>query len=249
MTPTSSHGGYADYVAARRAYAALTSESGVVTSVPQHLRETVLMVAYSGSGGIISLDADYDSFSFRIGSSPCVAALRPIKPAAETGSAHDSLGFRDVLKLSVVEQIQELQAALSLNKSQLARILRVSRPALYEWLRGREPNPANTDRLHTLLRCLVRAAVSGASPLNARFIQQPADLDGSALLDRLGEERIDEDRVVSAIKGVQEIEDAATRRRVAREERLRDLGFEEPGREQRREQLARNMALREWPNR
>ena len=45
-----------------------------------------------------------------------------------------------------------------------------------------------------------------------------------------------------------DVVDTATRRRVAREERLRNLGFEEPGCEQRREQLARNMALREWPN-
>ena len=44
------------------------------------------------------------------------------------------------------------------------------------------------------------------------------------------------------------VADTATQRRVAREERLRNLGFEDPGREQRREQLARNMALREWPN-
>ena len=45
-----------------------------------------------------------------------------------------------------------------------------------------------------------------------------------------------------------DVADTATRRRAAREERLRNLGFEDPGREQRREQLARNMALREWPN-
>ena len=45
------------------------------------------------------------------------------------------------------------------------------------------------------------------------------------------------------------VADTATRRRAAREERLRNLGFEDPGREQRKEQLARNVALREWPNR
>ena len=44
------------------------------------------------------------------------------------------------------------------------------------------------------------------------------------------------------------IADTATQRRAAREERLRKLGFEDPGCEQRREQLARNIALRKWPN-
>ena len=246
MTPTTS---YADYAAARRAHAMLTDESGTMASVQESLREIMLRLAYSGTGGVIALDDDYDPFSFHMGSSPCVVAVRPIEPAAETESAHDSLGFRDVLKLSVVEQMQELQAVLSLNKSQLARILRVSRPALYEWFRGKEPNPPNTERLHMLLRCLVRARVSGASPLNARFVRQPAGLGGLALLELLTEERIDEDRVVSAIEEARALGDAATRRRAAREERLRNLGFEDPGREQRREQLARTMALRDWPNR
>ena len=246
MIPTNS---YAVYGAARRAHAVLTDEPGTMPSTQENLRAIMLRLAYSGSGGSIPLDSDYDSFSFHIGSSPCVQALGPIEPVSETGAPDDPLGFRDVLKLSVIEQMQELQAALSLNKSQLARVLRVSRPALYEWFRGKEPNPANTDRLHTLLRCIVRARAAGTSPLNARFVRQPADLDGPALLDLLSEERIDEDRVVHAIEEAQALGGAATRRRVAREERLNDLGFDDPGSRQRREQLARNMALRDWPNR
>lgn len=39
----------------------------------------------------------------------------------------------------------------------------------------------------------------------------------------------------------------AESRRVSREDRLRALGFEEPSEEQRREQLARNVAMRDWP--
>ena len=246
MTPTTS---YADFEAARRTYAMLTGESSTMAHVQENLREIMLQLAYSGSGGIIALDADYDPFPLHIGSSPCVVVVRPIERVSETGASDHPFSFRDVLKLSVVEQLQELQAALSLNKSQLARVLRVSRPALYEWFHGKEPNPANADRLDILLRCLVRARASGTSPLNARFVRQSADLDGLALLELLSEEQIDEDRVVSAIEDAQALGEAATRRRTAREERLRKLGFEDPGREQRREQLARNMALRDWPNR
>ena len=44
------------------------------------------------------------------------------------------------------------------------------------------------------------------------------------------------------------VADTATRRRAAREERLHKLGFEDPGREQRRKLLASNIALRRWPN-
>ena len=245
MTPTTS---YADYEAARRTHAMLTDESGTTASVQENLREVMRQLAYSGSGGVIAFDADFDPFAFHIGSSPWVVAFRVIGRTSEAGVPGDPLGFRDVLKLSVVEQMQELQAALSLNKSQLARILRVSRPALYDWLRGKEPNTANANRVHTLLRCLAQSRVSSANPLNARFVRQPADLDGPSLLDLLSEEQIDVYGVVAAIEQAQALGDAATRRRAAREERLRNLGFEDPGREQRREQLARNMALRDWPN-
>ncbi len=246
MTLTTSYG---DYEAARRRYAMLTDEFSTMASAQETLREIMVKLAYSGSGGIIALDSDHDPFPSHIGSSSCIVAFRPIENTSKAGVPEDPFGFRDVLKLSVVEQMQEVQAALSLNKSQLARILRVSRPALYDWLRGREPNAANTERLHTLLRCLVRARVSSASPLNARFVRQPSDLDGPALLDLLGEEGIDEDRVVTAIEQARLLGDAANRKRADREERLRRLGFEDPEREQRREQLARNMALQDWPNR
>ena len=161
----------------------------------------------------------------------------------------DALGCRSVLNLSIPEQMQELQAALSLNKSQLTRVLRVSRPALYDWFRGKEPNPAHASRLRALLRCLARARVSGASPLNARFVRRSGDLDGPALLDLLSEERIEEDRVVGAIEQARALGDTANRKRANREERLRGLGFEDSGPKQRREQLAWNMALRDWPNR
>ena len=210
--------------------------------------ETMLRLAYFGSGDIIALDSIYNAFALRIGSCPFIVAMRTIKYQSKAETPEDPLGFRDVPEFSMVELMQELQAALSLNKSQLARVLRVSRPALYEWLRGREPKAANAERAHILLRCLAQARATAARPLNARFVRQPADVAGPGLLDILGEEQIDEDRVVAAIQQARALENVAARRRAAREERLRNLGFKDPGRERRREQLAANMALRDWPN-
>lgn len=246
MTPTTS---YADCETAKRVHAMLTDKSSALVSAHRNLWEIMPWLAYSGSGGVIAADSDYEQFSFHIGSSPCVVELQATERTSNVRIPEAPSGFREVLKLSVVEQMQELQAVLSLNKSQLARILRVSRPALYEWFRGKEPNASNTDRLHALLRCLARARVSGTSPLNARFVRQSPDIDRPALLELLSEERIDEARVVSAIEQAQALEHEATRRRTVREEQLRELGFEDPGREQRRKQIASNMALRNWPNR
>ena len=76
----------------------------------------------------------------------------------------------------------------------VARVLRVTRPTLYDWLQGREPNAANAERLRTLLRMMARAGVSGANPLNARFVRRPVGIQNPSLIDLLCEERIDEDR-------------------------------------------------------
>ena len=147
---------------------------------------------------------------------------------------------------SFTERVHELQAALSLDKSRIARLLRVTRPTLHDWLRAREPNAANAEQLRTLLRMLARAGVSGANPLNARFVRRPVGIQDPSLVDLLCEERIDEDRVVHVIGHARALADSASRRRTAREERLHRLGFDDPGDEQRRRLVATNMALREW---
>ena len=46
---------------------------------------------------------------------------------------------RAIGALPIARQVRELQAALSVNESELARILRVSRPTVYDWLDGDEP--------------------------------------------------------------------------------------------------------------
>ncbi len=216
----------ADYEAARQAHAVLIGESGYVSS---DLR-------YQWSVMIIPVTPP------RIGSSPLVYDRRSIKRMPEVLS-----GLVNIVVRPVAEQVQELLAALSVNKSQLAQILRVTRPTIYEWLRGNRPNAANTKRLSTLLRILERASVSSLAPLNARFVRQSAESGEPSLIDMLGEEQINENHLIQVVEQVRILGDEASRTRVSREDRLRRLGFEEPDQEQRREQLASNVALKDWP--
>ncbi len=146
----------------------------------------------------------------------------------------------------VAKRVQELLAALSLNKMQLARILRVTRPTLYEWLEGNQPNRTNVKRLNALFGVLERASVSSSTPLNARFVRHPVELGAPSLIDLLGEEQMNENRLVKVMQQAQRLADMASERRESREDRLRRLGFEEPSREQWKEQLARNVALMDW---
>ena len=127
--------------------------------------------------------------------------------------------------------------------------MRVTRPTIYEWYEGKDPNAVNCERIRTLLRGLKRSAVSGAMPLNARFVRQPMGPAEPSLLDLLSEHRLDQERVARALKRARNLGAAASRKRENREDRLRALGFEDPTGNQRKEQLARNVALQDWPRR
>ena len=206
----------------------------------------LLMSQCHGSAGIVSGSSDYGPLLPHVGSSSLIVDRRSVQrwPWIDAGLTAD--GFESI---PVVDQLKELRAALSLNKSQLARIMCVTRPTIYEWYEGKDPNAVNCERIRTLLRVLKRSTVSGAMPLNVRFVRQPTGSAEPSLLDLLSEFRLDQKRVTRALKRARDLGAAALRKRESREDRLRALGFEDPTGNQRKEQLARNVALQDWPKR
>lgn len=145
--------------------------------------------------------------------------------------------------LPIARQIRELQTALSINRSDLARILGVSRHTVHDWLDGREPNPDNQSRIRGLLRLLSESRVSANNPLFPRFVKAPLEPGNHVLLDLLSEEKIDEATAKNLIRRAKAFGDAIDAEREQRETRLREAGFEEPDEEQRRANLATNVAL------
>ena len=238
---------YEEYEAARQANAMLGGELAYSRSAEEDPWLSVLKPACSGSSGIVTPVVGYSPILPHIGSSSSVVDRRGSRRTPKLVTPEASAGFHKMVALSVVEQMQELLAALSLNKSQLAKILRVTRPTMYDWFQGKDPNAANAERLHALLGFLSRASVSGANPLNARFVRQPIDLGAPSLIELLSEDQLDEERVLHTIERVRALGDSASTRRKTREDRLRALGFEDPSDEQRKEQLAKNVALQHWP--
>lgn len=205
------------------------------------------IVVFGSSGGFVCV-SEHTPMMRHIGSSSSVVDRRPARGrTTDFPPADRPAEVRSVIALSVVEQLKELLAALSINKSQLARILCVSRPTIYEWFQGKAPNPGNTDRLNSLVRVVHRASVRGAKPLNARFVRKPMDLNAPSIIELLEAEPLDEDRIVRALRQARTLGGAETKRRMNREERLRSLGFEERTNDERRETLAQNMAMQDWP--
>lgn len=199
-----------------------------------------------GSAGVVSVDSDYGPLLPHVGSSPLIADRRSVQRPPRIDARLSAGGLE---ALSVPDQLKELQAALSLNKPQLARILKVTRPTLYQWYEGKEPNATNSERVRILLRVLARGAVSGVKPLNARFVRQPMGLAEPSLLDLLCRDRLDQELLSRALKRARDVGDAADRERKYREDRLHALGFEDFSRDERKELLARNVALQDWPRR
>lgn len=54
--------------------------------------------------------------------------------------------------LTIAEQVAKIRASLGLNVSELAQVFQVTRPTVYGWLKGIEPQPAAVDRLTRLLK-------------------------------------------------------------------------------------------------
>ncbi len=208
------------------------------------LLASLVKTAFAGRVGAIVLVAGYDPALPQFGTSPMVFDRRPIGADAHT---YSSAQAHAVVSKSIREQLESLQAALSLNKSQLAQVLAVSRPTLYDWFQGKQPKPSNADRLQFLLQLLAREGISGSTPLNARFVRRPLDLESPTLIAVLASSEIDEEQVRPVLAEARRLTDDSTLERKTRDSTLRAKGFGEVDEERRKAQLARNVALLEWP--
>lgn len=218
-----------------------------------HWPHLLLLGLLAGSAGAVELVDGYGPLVPHFGTSLSVADFRPVARDADDAGA---MQFADrtapsalpsALTLPVPDQVREALAALSLSKAQLADVLGVSRPTLYEWLDGKEPNAANARRLTNLLHLLATAGVSSSRPLSPRLLRQPLRAGEPSLIDALGAQVIDEPLVSHRLREARALGVQIESRRAAREDRLRSLGFDDPSDQQRREQLARNVAMQDWP--
>lgn len=203
---------------------------------------------WTGTAGVVQAE-QYEVYLRRIGSSPMFRDERVFEHPSSEAAAEGTrpITRQAVLRMSSADQALEVLAALSLNKTLLAEVLGVSRPTLYDWLEGKEPNAANAQRLTTLVHLLANAGVTAATSLSPRFVRQPLNDGEPSLLDLLKADALDERRFAKLVKEAKVLEDAAENERLAREARLAALGFEQPSQDQRKANLALNFALREWP--
>lgn len=184
----------------------------------------------------------------RVGTSPSIEDQRTlvwenVRAVRALARSPEPARQANLLTLSLPDQLREVSAALSLNKSLLAQLMGVSRPTLYEWLEGSPPSAANTSRLTLLVQLLGGAGVSGSTPLNARFVRQPLGLGRPSLVELLSQDPLNQQAALGAIAEARRLAEEASQSAAAREERLRQRGFQAVSEQQRREQLDTTLTL------
>jgi len=222
-------------------------------AVPEWLR----LIPWSmrqASSGAVSITESYEFGWPHVGTSLRIVDLRSARPmrdgiAVGPGAFElaDTPPHPNPQVLAPDEQTLEILAALSLNKSELAEVLGVSRPTLYDWLNGGEPNIQNARRLNDLIHLLQAAGITSATPLGTRFVRRPLGDHRKPLLGVLIEDAWDRVTLSRHLHEARTLSNQVQSRRERREARLRKLGFDEQSRDQRVEQLNRNVSMRDWP--
>ncbi len=170
-------------------------------------------------------------------------ATQTAKAPAPAPTAADRR-YQGWLALPLHAQLAEVSAALSLNKTQLAEVLDVSRPTIYQWMdeqRVATDDRTDTSRLTTLLRLMAQVGISGTEALNARFTKVPLQINGRGLLALLFEKTWDEANVLAGLMQARDLTRAAHQSRADREARLKAEGFATPTAAEREANLERNL--------
>ena len=212
-----------------------------------------------GSGGTLAAKCDAKSFSgscrypVKFTSAPFLLALAlgsgsSISPdvlqfVKTTGG--ESLEFYQGLSTkrsrmpvaSAKDQVSMIKIQLGLSVSDLANVLQVRRPTVYQWLSGSEPRRNNLARLNSLYKVALEwRELSNEKP--GTYIKASM-LDGRSLMDLLCEDEININQISALLYRINERlsseAPAKSRRSIAK--RLSQKGYDQPSKDEQNENL------------
>src|ERR1019366_6302550 len=142
------------------------------------------------------------------------------------------------------EGLSTIQHHLSLNLSDLAAVLRVSRPTIYTWLREESsPQAHNVSRMQLLFG--VAKMWSGVSPRPLGSHLKTAVVEGQSVFDLLSQERIDREQVRRALATCSRVmeQDATRPRPRSAAEIARQYGLRSQSKHSQEEAVAQETGL------
>ena len=125
--------------------------------------------------------------------------------------------------ISAQEQLNNLRKHMGFNISELARIIQVKRPSIYEWLELKSPNPKNQERLDLIYSFYQYWKEKDVGKIG-QYMYRKITQDGRSLMDLLEEDNIDETQVNETLDII-----AASLLKVAKENAARDVLLESKG--------------------
>jgi DNA-binding XRE family transcriptional regulator len=134
------------------------------------------------------------------------------------------------------EQINDLRKYMGFNISELAKIIKVKRPTIYEWLEGKSPNPRNQTRLDLIYSFCKRWKEMGAGRLG-RYMYRNVTQDNKCLMDLLEEKIINEGQINKVLDVIAASLFESKKGRAAREKILKSEGFESISKGEQRSRL------------
>jgi transcriptional regulator with XRE-family HTH domain len=106
------------------------------------------------------------------------------------------------------EMVSAIRSSLSLNINEMARVVHVERPTIYEWIGGRSnPHPDNLERLGKVFA--IGQQWRNTFPLSVNSYVRRPDISGKFIIDLLSEEFIDTDKVLVRLKELANIQSKA----------------------------------------
>ncbi len=176
---------------------------------------------------------------FTVGTSTTIVDQRPTLRHATPNPSLATAGLR-----STTEQLQIISHVLGLSKSELAKVMRIARPSLYDWLNGKsEPKDENARRLSTITGIVNRVTHGDSQRVFSLFVTNPLEDGEPSILEYLQREVLESTLIEGLLA-------TALERTVLRDQRL--AKFERETRTVRQSpalreaRLDRNLTLAEW---
>lgn len=138
--------------------------------------------------------------------------------------------------INAKQQLDNLRKYMGFNISELARILRVKRPTIYEWLAYKSPNPQNQTRLDFIYVLCQKWIEKGAGRIG-RCLYRKVTQDNRCLMDLLEDKTINETQVNDTLDMIAESFLKTISEHTEREELLKSEGFEPISKEKQRSAL------------
>lgn len=165
-----------------------------------------LMVTVAFSGALVGGEPAGARWPYLRSLVASLSLPKPTRKRADNDGGSESSAGAALSVISADVQLDVIQEALSLSVSQIAEILRVSRPTVYAWARGRviiPRDPADVARLRALFRASQSWQALSEFEMG-RFVSLPLGDGQPNLFQLFNADTWDEDKIAHAMRLIAE---------------------------------------------